>query len=169
MSHVSPSLINLNTHSNKYLATGANECVGYMGPALGGGHGRLEGLYGLIADNILELNVVLADGSTIKVSEKSHKELFWAMRGAGHNFGIVTSAKVKIYRSLHPTWHWHNYIWSEDKLETVFSELNKIQDNGKAPVRLGSSYGSVGLNKSISATKVHPPLTHPLCQEACSN
>lgn len=125
-----------------------------MGPALGGGHGRLEGLHGLVADNMLHLNVVLADGSTIGVNETSHKDLFWAMKGAGHNFGIVTSVDVKIYPSLSPTWHWHNYLWAEDKLESVFKELNKIQDNGNAPARLGSSFGSIALNKTVSATKV---------------
>ncbi|KAH7383961.1 hypothetical protein BKA66DRAFT_89405 [Pyrenochaeta sp. MPI-SDFR-AT-0127] len=133
--------------------TGAHACVGFMGPALGGGHGRLEGLHGLVADNMLHLNVVLADGSTIAVNSTSNADLFWAMKGAGHNFGIVTSLKVKIYPALHPTWHWHNYIWAEDKLERVFTELNKIQDNGKAPVLLGSSFGSIALNKSISTTK----------------
>ncbi|KAJ4304909.1 hypothetical protein N0V90_000437 [Kalmusia sp. IMI 367209] len=133
--------------------TGSNECVGYMGPALGGGHGRLEGLYGLIADNLLHLNAVLADGSTIEVNETCHEDLFWAMRGAGHNFGIVTSAEVKIYPILHPTWHWHNYIWTQDKLETVFEELNKLQDNGSAPVLLGATYGTIALNKTISETE----------------
>ena len=126
-----------------------------MGPALGGGHGRLQGLHGLVADNMLHLNVVLADGSTIAVNETSHKDLFWAMKGAGHNFGIVTSVDVKIYPSLSPTWHWHNYLWAEDKLESVFKELNKLQDNGDGPVLLGSSFGSIALNKSISETEVH--------------
>lgn len=126
-----------------------------MGPALGGGHGRLQGLHGLVADNMLHLNVVLADGSTIAVNETSHKDLFWAMKGAGHNFGIVTSVDVKIYPSLNPTWHWHNYLWAEDKLERVFKELNKLQDNGDGPVLLGSSFGSIALNKSISETEVH--------------
>lgn len=103
---------------------------------------------------MLHLNVVLADGSTIAVNETSHEDLFWAMKGAGHNFGIVTSVEVKIYPPLYPTWHWHNYIWTEDKLETVLEELNKLQDNGNAPPLLGSTYGTVALNKSISETEV---------------
>ena len=122
---------------------------------MGGGHGRLQGLHGLVADNMLHLNVVLANGSTIQVNKTSHADLFWAMKGAGHNFGIVTHVKVKIYPSLHPTWHWHNYIWKEDKLERVFTELNKIQDGGKTPRLLAVSFGSIALNKSISATKVN--------------
>ncbi|KAI1119042.1 hypothetical protein F5Y14DRAFT_119457 [Nemania sp. NC0429] len=139
---------------NGYVtATGAAECVGIAGPALGGGHGRYEGMYGLVSDNLIHLNVVLADGSAIGVNETSHADLFWAMRGAGHNFGIVTSMKLKIYPKKVPTWHYHNYVWSQDKLEQVFKQLNKIQDNGKAPPKLGVSYGMVHINSTVSKTE----------------
>lgn len=138
-----------------------------MGPGLGGGHGRLEGLYGLVLDNIIHLNVVLADGSTIAVNETSHEDLFWGMRGAGHNFGIVTSFKIKIYPMKSTTWHWHNYYWTQDKLETVFEELNKIQDNGSTPALWGASYLQISFNRTISETEVcqssfqpHAPSIH---------
>ncbi|KAI1660859.1 FAD-binding domain-containing protein [Daldinia decipiens] len=117
------------------------------------GHGRYEGLYGLVADNIIHLNVVLADGSVISVNKTSHNDLLWAMKGAGHNFGIVTSFKLKIYPKKVETWHYHNYFWTQDKLETVFEELNKIQDHGKSPVLLGSSYGQIYMNQSLSKTE----------------
>ena len=68
-----------------------------MGPGLGGGHGRYQGLYGLISANLVNLNVVLADGSEVRVNETSHPDLWWGMQGAGHNFGIVTSFEMKIY------------------------------------------------------------------------
>jgi FAD/FMN-containing dehydrogenase len=101
------------------------------------------------------LNVVLANGSTIAVNETSHKDLFWAMRGAGHNFGIVTSFKLKIYPiNMSQTWHWHNYYWTQDKLETVFEELNRLQDNGSTPALFGSSYLQISFNRSISETEV---------------
>lgn len=48
-----------------------------MGPGLGGGHGRYQGLYGLISDNLVNLNLVLADGSTIRVNEAEHPDLWW--------------------------------------------------------------------------------------------
>ncbi|KAF5968611.1 6-hydroxy-D-nicotine oxidase [Fusarium bulbicola] len=130
-------------------STGSNQCVGLTGPALGGGHGRYEGLYGLAGDNIIEMKVVLADGSTITVSDKSNKNLFWAMRGAGHNFGIVTNLKLKIYPAKIKTWHYHNYYWRQDKLETVFRALNKLQDNGKTPPLLGVVFGQVYIDPSI--------------------
>lgn len=54
----------------KLLATGSAACVGMMGAALGGGHGRYEGLYGLIQDNIVHYNVVLGIGTEIGVNDK---------------------------------------------------------------------------------------------------
>ncbi|KAI5854502.1 hypothetical protein GGS23DRAFT_590635 [Durotheca rogersii] len=137
-----------------YVATtGSNECVGLTGPALGGGHGRLEGLYGLVSDNIIHLNVVLADGSAIGVNASSHSDLYWAMQGAGHNFGIVTSLEMKIYPREVETWHYHNYIWTGDKLETVFEELNKFHGNGDTPARMGVNFGQISINTTISETE----------------
>lgn len=68
-----------------------------LGPGLGGGHGPLEGVYGLISDNFRQLNVVLANGTAITVNETSHAGLLWGMKGAGHNFGIVTSFELNIF------------------------------------------------------------------------
>lgn len=77
--------------------TGSCGCVGMLDPSLGGGHGRYQGLYGLISDNFVRLNVVLANGTAIAVSNSSHADLLWAMKGAGHNFGVVTSFEFNIY------------------------------------------------------------------------
>lgn len=68
----------LNTHNLRFLlATGSCACVGMMGPGLGGGHGRYQGLYGLISDNLVNLNLVLSDGSAIRVNATSHPDLWW--------------------------------------------------------------------------------------------
>ncbi|PLB52313.1 FAD-binding domain-containing protein [Aspergillus steynii IBT 23096] len=134
-----------------YVATtGSCSCVGMMGPGLGGGHGRYEGLYGLISDNLVNLNVVLADGSEIRVNNERHPDLFWAMQGAGHNFGIVTSFELKIYPRQVDSWHYHNYIWKQDQLETVFKELNKFHDNGNTPVLMGNNFGMYRMNATVS-------------------
>jgi hypothetical protein len=124
-----------------------------LGPALGGGHGRFEGQYGLISDNISNLNVVLADGSAIRVNETSYADLFWAMKGAGHNYGIVTSFEMKIHPRLVDSGHYHNYVWAEDKLETVFKELNKFHNNGSTPVLMAVNFGEFSIDTNISATK----------------
>ncbi|KAI1398668.1 hypothetical protein F4819DRAFT_502163 [Hypoxylon fuscum] len=137
-----------------YVATtGSCACVGMMGPGLGGGHGRYQGLYGLISDNLVNLNLVLADGSTIRVNEAEHPDLWWGMQGAGHNYGIVTSFELKIYPKKLDTWHYHNYIFTQDKLEPFFEALNTFHNNGSTPVLMALNMGGFAMDPSICETE----------------
>lgn len=121
--------------AGKQSVTGTCECVSYLGPALGGGHGWLQGHHGLVADQFVSANIVLADGSFKTIDASS--DLWWALKGAGHNFGIVTSVTAKIYDIQHRDWAIDTLVFSGDKVEAVYQAANQhLLKNGTQPVDL---------------------------------
>jgi hypothetical protein len=81
------------------LATTSGGCptVGIAGLTLGGGEGRLDSKYGLTCDNLLSAQLVTVDGRQIEVSESSNPDLFWAIRGGGGNFAVLTGLEYQLH------------------------------------------------------------------------
>ncbi|WP_151447247.1 FAD-binding oxidoreductase [Lacisediminimonas profundi] len=79
------------------VPTGINSTTGIAGLTLGGGFGWTSRSLGLTADNLIAAEVVTAEGEQIRCDENSHPDLFWAIRGGGGNFGVVTSFKFKLH------------------------------------------------------------------------
>lgn len=115
------------------IPAGIISTTGVGGLTLGGGIGYLARKYGLTIDNLLEADMVLADGSFVTVNAKQHTDLFWAIRGGGGNFGIITSFKFQAHKvktvfggpTLWPIEKTDEIMkWYQDFINKVPDELN---------------------------------------------
>jgi FAD/FMN-containing dehydrogenase len=79
------------------IPVGINSTTGIAGLTLGGGFGWLSRKYGLTIDSLVGADLVTADGQQLAVSARENQDLFWAIRGGGGNFGIVTRFEFKLY------------------------------------------------------------------------
>lgn len=79
------------------LPTGINSTTGIAGLTLGGGFGWITRKFGLTIDNLISADVVTANGELVHASQMQNSDLFWALRGGGGNFGIVTAFEFQLH------------------------------------------------------------------------
>jgi FAD/FMN-containing dehydrogenase len=94
---ITADLVAATTPDGLATATGVVRAVGLAGLTTVGGYGPLMGKYGLALDNLLGADVVLADGSTVVAGPDDDRELWWALRGGGGNFGVVTELRYRLH------------------------------------------------------------------------
>lgn len=139
----------------KQAVTGGCDCTGFTSPMLGGGHGWLQGRYGLLTDNLLSARLMLGNGTAITVSDTQHSELFWGLRGAGHNFGIVTSVRYRIYDRIpeQDGFATATFTFTQDKLEDVFTIANGWLKAKNRPVEL-THFGTIAIDPAVDSKPV---------------
>jgi FAD/FMN-containing dehydrogenase len=121
------------------IPAGIISTTGVGGLTLGGGVGHLSRKYGLTIDNLLEADMVLADGSFVTVSAKQNSDLFWAIRGGGGNFGIVTSFKFQAHKVK--TVFGGPTLWPIEKTEEIMKWYQDFINN--APDELNGFFATL--------------------------
>lgn len=95
------------TGSSSPPATGNSPCVSAIGATIGAGVGPMQGLHGLMIDSLRSVRMVTAAGDVVTASQSENPDLFWAVRGAGANFGIIAEATYEVYDATHGGQHVH--------------------------------------------------------------
>jgi FAD/FMN-containing dehydrogenase len=126
------------------VPAGIISTTGIAGLTLSGGHGYLSRKYGLTIDNLVEADVVLADGTFVTASTEKNPDLLWALRGGGGNFGVVTSFTFQ----LHPvsTVFAGPIAWDQKHARIIMQRYRDFLP--KAPEDLGAF---IGLKKIVSS------------------
>ena len=128
--------------------------TGVGGLTLGGGYGWLSGRYGLTVDNVLGVQMVLADGSVQDTSEVKNPDLFWAARGAGWCFGVAAEFTFQLHDQPDPVYG-GTLIFPGDKLKQVVDFANHF-------VEEGTGDSSVMMALGIKADQGKPIVIVPL-------
>ncbi|CAJ2505665.1 Uu.00g130590.m01.CDS01 [Anthostomella pinea] len=139
------------------MQQGSCSCPAYVGVTIGGGIGRYTGVYGLAIDSLLSVRLVTADGRLLTVSENSYPDLFWAVRGAGANFGVVVSATYELRKiSDDPVHRGHVFVVDvslpANTSSAYFNLLESYHQNGSLPsnlAQISALHWDEGTNASV--------------------
>ncbi|MFD9908191.1 FAD-binding oxidoreductase [Streptomyces sp. NPDC059063] len=129
------------------IPAGSCPTVGISGLTLGGGHGVVSRAYGLTCDSLTSATLITADGKQLTADKSQHKDLFWALRGAGNgNFGVVTELTFRTHPapqavSAYLTWPWSKAAavlkawqeWGPSQPDEIWSSLHLAAVPGGTP------------------------------------
>ena len=116
--------------------------TGVGGLTLGGGMGRLQRQLGYTIDNLLAVDLVTADGGRARASDRENPELFWAMRGAGANFGVVTGFEFRL-SPLAPDVTRGVFVLPVDRVQEAWAAFRELSEEG--PRELAGVNFAIGL------------------------
>lgn len=120
---------------------GTCPAVGVGGHALCGGFGPTSRKWGMVTDNIVSADLVLANGTTLTVDRDTHPEIMWGLRGAGSNFGIVTNFKFQTYDAsgnhTFLVYSWVESIQSGHDLAKLVAALQEFAMSKDLPLEMG--------------------------------
>ncbi|WP_128379815.1 FAD-binding oxidoreductase [Streptomyces cavernae] len=129
------------------IPAGSCPTVGVSGLVLGGGHGVVSRAYGLTCDSLTQATLITADGKQLVANAREHKDLFWALRGAGNgNFGVVTELRFRTHPapqgvSAYLTWPWARAAavlrawqeWGPTQPDEIWSSCHLAKGAGGTP------------------------------------
>jgi FAD/FMN-containing dehydrogenase len=116
--------------------------TGIAGLTLGGGQGWLRRTYGMACDSLVSADVVTADGNLVTATETDHADLFWALRGGGGNFGVVTSFEYRLHPAG-PMVAFAGAVYPLERATTVLGELRRFAADAPDEVNLAATLWTI--------------------------
>ncbi|KAL2688926.1 hypothetical protein Neosp_002976 [[Neocosmospora] mangrovei] len=145
--------------SGTYTVLPAVKELGYTGFALGGGAGWTSGLLGFAVDQFLEVQVVLATGEMVVASNDSNRDLFFAVKGAGYNFGVIIEVKIQV-RGLRSKVYFGTIVYPPSSFEAVFEASEWFTEHQQKDTSLALVYVTVGPSGEPAKSIVAFPYYH---------
>ncbi|KAI1386647.1 uncharacterized protein F4822DRAFT_410804 [Hypoxylon trugodes] len=143
--------------AGKEIQTGNAVCVGLIGATIGGGIGTMQGLHGLVLDALESVRIVTATGLVV-ASKSENPDLFWAIRGAGANFGVITSATYIVHDETNSgRVTLADFVFPVASNRSIWELLKSYDDHIPAPMAL---IPSIQYNRTINETYINVGLAY---------
>ncbi|KAI9684236.1 MAG: hypothetical protein M1822_005709 [Bathelium mastoideum] len=154
-------------NAGKMLPLANTRCVGVLGASLGGTVGNLQGILGLGLDYLDSVRMVTANGDLVEASQTQNADLFWGMRGAGVNFGIVTSATFRLHDNVNGgNLTSVDFLYPGSANATIYEALKTYDDDipNELTLNIASQYNETSEESSVLVNLVWFGQEHELVQ-----